>query len=211
MNEEKKNTEEDESIKSKKFESILISARTLIEKEGFSNITMDKVAQNAGIAKGTIYLYFKNKNEVLEKVLENGFQRMFKRVSENVNSKTCLEDKIKTLIYENLLYISENRYFFKTIFLDEMHVVFLKKKSQESFNLRRKKYAQFISEIIKKGVEDGKVKECTDPFKYGYFLISLIKTNAIYNFNNNTIDLPEEWINQETEELFNIFMKGVLQ
>ena len=46
-----------------KYELILFSSRKLIEEIGFSALTMDKVAKKAGIAKGTVYLYFKDKDD----------------------------------------------------------------------------------------------------------------------------------------------------
>jgi Transcriptional regulator len=67
-----------------KYELILSSSRKLIEEIGFSALTMDKVAQKAGIAKGTVYLYFKDKDELLEKVLSSGFERMFERIRNRV-------------------------------------------------------------------------------------------------------------------------------
>ncbi|MHB1665339.1 MAG: TetR/AcrR family transcriptional regulator [bacterium] len=201
-------TEED-SIKINKYDSILKSARKLIGQEGFSNFTMDKLAHNAGVAKGTVYLYFKNKNDVLENVLKSGFQNMFERMAYKVNNKKTPEEKIKTLIYENLLYINENKYFFKTVFLDEMNVVFLKKTSQESYNLRRKKYAEFISEIIKKGIDEGIFKNWLNPLKSGFYLISLIKTNAIYNFKTIEAEFNENLIKSEAIEIYDIFIDGV--
>ncbi len=200
---------EEEIGKTNKFDCILASARKLIEQEGFSSFTMDKLANNAGIAKGTIYLYFKDKNDVLENVLKSGFQTMFNRMTSKVEKKETPEEKIKTLIYENLFYISENKYFFKTVFLDEMHVVFLKKTSQESYNLRRRKYAVFISEIIIKGIDEGIFKNLLDPLKVGFYLISLIKTNAIYNFRNNKVEFNEDLIKSETAEIFDIFIDGI--
>lgn len=192
-----------------KYELILLSSRKLIEEIGFSALTMDKVAQKAGIAKGTVYLYFKDKNELLEKVLEQGFERMFERIKSKVNTQKGHVEKLRVLIAENINHIYENRYFFKTIFLDEVNVVFLKKKSQESFNLRRKRYADFIGEIIKSGIESGEFRHDLNPTKVGYMLVSLIKTNAIYNFLNNKPEFTEEMIKSDSEEIFNLLIYGI--
>ena len=192
-----------------KYELILLSSRKLIEEIGFSALTMDKVAQKAGIAKGTVYLYFKDKNELLEKVLEQGFERMFERIKSKVNTQKGHVEKLRVLIAENINHIYENRYFFKTVFLDEVNVVFLKKKSQESFNLRRKRYTDFIGEIIKSGIESGEFRHDLNSTKVGYMLVSLIKTNAIYNFLNNKPEFTEEMIKSDSEEIFNLLIYGI--
>ncbi len=192
-----------------KYELILSSSRKLIEEIGFSALTMDKVAQKAGIAKGTVYIYFKDKNELLEKVLEQGFARMFERVKAKVNSQKGCKEKLRILIYGNLTHINENRYFFKTIFLDEVNIVFLRKKSQEFFNSRRKIYVDFIGEIIKSGIESDEFRQDLNPVKAGYMLVSLIKINAIYNFLNNKFELTEEMIKSDAEEIFNLLIYGI--
>ena len=192
-----------------KYELILSSSRKLIEEIGFSALTMDKVAQKAGIAKGTVYLYFKDKDELLEKVLSSGFERMFERIQNRVAKESGGINKLKALIGENINHIYENRYFFKTIFLDEVNVVFLKKKSKESFNLRRKRYADFIGEIIKSGIDSGEFRGGLSLVKGGYMLVSLIKTGAIYNFLNDRFEPTQEMIEKDAEEILNLFLHGI--
>ena len=192
-----------------KYELILSSSRKLIEEIGFSALTMDRVAQKAGIAKGTVYLYFKDKDELLEKVLSSGFEKMFKRIQDRVAEENGGINKLKALISENIDHIYENRYFFKTIFLDEVNVVFLKKKSKESFNLRRKRYADFIGEIIKSGIDSGEFRSDLYPAKSGFMLVSLIKTGAIYNFLSDKFEPAPKMIEKDTEEILNLFLHGI--
>ncbi|MHB1600375.1 MAG: TetR/AcrR family transcriptional regulator [bacterium] len=192
-----------------KFELILSSSRKLIEEIGFSALTMDKVAQKAGIAKGTVYLYFKDKDDLLEKVLSSGFEKMFERIKDRVSRENGATNKLKALISENINHIYENRYFFKTIFLDEVNVVFLKKKSKESFNLRRKRYADFIGEIIKSGIKSGDFRADLNHAKSGYMIVSLIKTGAIFNFLNDRFEPTPEMIEKDTEEILNLFLHGI--
>ncbi|MGC8554110.1 MAG: TetR/AcrR family transcriptional regulator [Candidatus Acidulodesulfobacterium sp.] len=192
-----------------KYELILSSSRKLIEEIGFSALTMDKVAQKAGIAKGTVYLYFKDKDDLLEKVLSSGFEKMFERIKIRVGNENGAFNKLKSLINENIWHIYENRYFFKTIFLDEVNVVFLKKKSKESYNLRRKRYTDYIADIIKSGIESGEFRKDINNSKTAYMLVALIKTGAIYNFLNGMFDLTSEMIEKDTEEILNLFMRGI--
>ena len=192
-----------------KYELILSSSRKLIEEIGFSALTMDKVAQKAGIAKGTVYLYFKDKDDLLEKVLSSGFEKMFERIKIRVGNESGSFNKLKSLINENIRHIYENRYFFKTIFLDEVNVVFLKKESKESYNLRRKRYTDYIADIIKSGIESGEFRKDINNSKTAYMLVALIKTGAIYNFLNGMFDLTSEMIEKDTEEILNLFMRGI--
>lgn len=54
-------------------ELIFVATERLMAKDGFRNLSMHKIAKEANIATGTIYLYFKNKDELLEKLARRLF------------------------------------------------------------------------------------------------------------------------------------------
>ncbi len=47
-----------------RIQEIQIAAKKVFLRKGFINTTMEAIAEKAGISKGTVYLYFKNKQEV---------------------------------------------------------------------------------------------------------------------------------------------------
>lgn len=61
-------------------DQILNGALTVFHKRGFAATRMDDVAQAAGISKGTIYLYFKNKKALLEALIERGMKPVAARL-----------------------------------------------------------------------------------------------------------------------------------
>ncbi len=50
--------------KLKRRDSILASAKQLMEEEKYNEINMNQIAKKAGVAKGTVYLYFQTKQEL---------------------------------------------------------------------------------------------------------------------------------------------------
>lgn len=62
---------------------ILSAALDCFEKQGFDAARMDDIARCAGVAKGTIYNYFKSKEELL-RALSEGFAGVMRRNLENV-------------------------------------------------------------------------------------------------------------------------------
>ena len=52
----------------------------VIAEEGLQGITMGRVAKNAGIAKGTIYLYFKDKEDLIRSAIESIFEPMIENI-----------------------------------------------------------------------------------------------------------------------------------
>jgi AcrR family transcriptional regulator len=62
-------------------EEILDAARTLFVKEGYENVSIRKIAEKVEYAPGTIYLYFRDKAEILERICEETFVKLEQRMS----------------------------------------------------------------------------------------------------------------------------------
>src|SRR5947208_2297737 len=61
-------------------EEILDAARALFVKEGYENVSIRKIAEKIEDAPGTIYLYFKDKAEILDRISEETFAKLAERM-----------------------------------------------------------------------------------------------------------------------------------
>jgi AcrR family transcriptional regulator len=61
-------------------EEILDAARTLFVKEGYENVSIRKIAAKIEYAPGTIYLYFQDKAEILDRICEETFARLAQKI-----------------------------------------------------------------------------------------------------------------------------------
>jgi len=92
-----------------------VSSRKIIEQhaedlfisKGVENTTVNEIVKVAGIAKGTFYLYFKNKNELIDSIISAYTSDFLKTVLESYER----ELKIKTLSQEILKYFSKNPFY----------------------------------------------------------------------------------------------------
>src|SRR5437773_11873021 len=92
---------------------ILEAARKVFAKKGFSNATVDDIAAAAGVAKGTVYLYYESKREVYFAALKFGIEQMYSVLQEELKKASTPGEKLRTLIGVKLAYFDENRDFFK--------------------------------------------------------------------------------------------------
>ena len=68
-------------------EQILEAAYQLFHESGFSAATMDQIAERAELAKGTLYLYFKSKEEVYYALLDRGLEILIGLLEDKVNQR----------------------------------------------------------------------------------------------------------------------------
>src|SRR2546422_1401284 len=61
-------------------EEILDAARTLFVKEGYEHVSIRKIAEKIEYAPGTIYLYFHDKAEILDRICEETFSKLAQRM-----------------------------------------------------------------------------------------------------------------------------------
>jgi TetR/AcrR family transcriptional repressor of multidrug resistance operon len=80
-----------------KREQILSAAEKLIAETGFQGLSMQKLAKEAGVAAGTIYRYFSDKEHLLDEVRLTVAQRIALAVQENVNESMPLKTRYRTM------------------------------------------------------------------------------------------------------------------
>ncbi len=88
---------------------ILEAARKVFARYGFDGATVDEIAEAAGLAKGTVYLYFSSKRELYLEALRLGSLRLIEEVKRNVAAAPAPADKIRAFIEARLRYAEENR------------------------------------------------------------------------------------------------------
>ena len=59
---------------------ILNAAESIFTKKGFYEARMDDIAEETGLSKGAVYLYFKSKNDLIIAILDRLFQNKFKQL-----------------------------------------------------------------------------------------------------------------------------------
>jgi AcrR family transcriptional regulator len=80
---------------------------------GFERATMERVAHEADVAKGTIYLYYKSKQAIYEAALRSGFADLDERTRVGIEDARTLRDVIASFIATRARYFSEHPDFFR--------------------------------------------------------------------------------------------------
>jgi AcrR family transcriptional regulator len=97
---------------------ILGAARRVFAKRGFNQATVDEIAEIAGVAKGTVYLYFHSKRDIYLGALADGAAELQQLTQVNMQAAEGMRAKIRAFIATRVEYAEQNRDFFK-IYLAE--------------------------------------------------------------------------------------------
>jgi AcrR family transcriptional regulator len=105
-----------EVLKEFRTAELLEAARRVFAKKGFDAATVDEIAAAAGVAKGTVYLYYRSKREVYWGALEHGITELHKEIRERLAAEETPESKVRAFIAIKIRYFEKNKDFFRIYF-----------------------------------------------------------------------------------------------
>ena len=88
-------------------DKIVEAARKLFYKYGFKKVSMDEIANEAGVTKRTIYMYFKSKEDLLKYFIQEEIENMKEIVEEVEKKNKDFFETANEAIYKLLKYRKE--------------------------------------------------------------------------------------------------------
>ena len=139
-----------------KRQFIIHAAIEVFSRNGFQNSTISEIAQRANVAEGTIYQYFKNKEDLFFSIPVEKTKEFYKELGLHLQGITGATNKIRKYIWYYLYHLKMNPEYARTLML-EMRVnrSFVKTKTYNSF----KQFTGKILEILEEGQEEGVIRE----------------------------------------------------
>lgn len=170
-------------------EAIMASAQGLFFAKGFNATTMDEIAHQAELSKGTLYLYFASKEELYVSVMGEGLNILFDRVKEAFEQALPPDQMIRRLGEVYYRYYLDYREYSRIFFFLEHRDVSRRLPRdliQESID-RGKHFFSLLEEVIHQGITRG-IFAPVDPRKAAV---------AFWGAINGTLLLFEEELNKE--------------
>jgi TetR/AcrR family transcriptional regulator, fatty acid metabolism regulator protein len=135
-----------------KYDQIINAAVKVIAKNGYHHSQVSKIAKEAGVADGTIYLYFKNKEDILISLFEEKMGVFVQKSQECLSEESSIEKKLLLLIEMHLKQLEADY---------DLAIVTQLELRQSNIVLRHrineilKGYLGLIDSILMEGVEAG--------------------------------------------------------
>src|SRR5690242_4580128 len=130
---------------------ILEAARKVFATKGLNDTTVDDIAGAAGVAKGTIYLYYESKRDIYFAALKFGISQMYAILDEQLKQVSTPEDKLRTLIAVKLAYCDDNRDFFKIYYSELGNLCIHPGTIDSEFKALYLQQAKVLEAILKEG------------------------------------------------------------
>ena len=148
-----------EQEKQELYQTILSAAGELFLEQGYEHFSLRQVAERIGYATGTIYLYFKDKDEVLFKIAQDGFVRFDQQLERAIQSENEPRARLKAMGRAYITFGMQNPAAYQLMFVQRpeffLHAQQLKEQEEESFGGRA---LDLLYEVIEQSMEAGVIR-----------------------------------------------------
>lgn len=134
-----------------KYGQIIEAALQVIAENGYHASQVSKIAKQADVADGTIYLYFKNKEDILISVFKEKMGSFIKQIEFKIKQEATADKQLLALIESHFVQLSENKYL---AIVTQLELRQSKPKLREEINNVLKAYLDIIDLVIQNGIDE---------------------------------------------------------
>jgi len=186
-------------------DAILDATDRLLTKYGYKKMTIDDLAQEVGIGKGSVYLHFTSKEEIALSHIDRIIERLKENLRAIAAKPTSVEERLSEMLIERVLYRFDSvQHYSRSI--DEMLAYV-----RPQLLVRRKRYfaeeARIFSVVIAEG-QNASDLVAGDPEDIALTLLSA--TNSLLPYSLIAVDLDDRGeILERTKKTAEILIKGL--
>lgn len=141
-------------------EEILLAAERKFSQNGFFKTSMAEIAEAAQFAMGTVYRFFKSKEDIYISLVEAKVEELLRLMEEATQTRLSAREKVRAVIQVKLSFADQNRAFFR-IYVSEWSGFEWTVKSAFGERVWKRYLAQIdlVGKLIKEGIKTGEFRK----------------------------------------------------
>ena len=188
-------------------DAILDAAERLLARYGYQKMTMDDLAREAGIGKGTTYLHFPSKQEVILCSIDRIVERLLEQLRTIARSDAAPTDKVRQMLRTRVLFRFDSVKDYSLGLDDVLRAL------RPAYLARRQRYFAAEAAVIAKVLRDGEVLEAftvADPPAAAHTL--LLATNALlpYSLSRRELGKRKE-VEEQVGRIADLLLAGLIR
>lgn len=144
-----------------KYQVIIDAAVKVIAEYGYHNAQVSKIAKEANVADGTIYLYFDSKEDILISLFHEKMGNFIISSRDSIERSRTAKEKLHELIHNHFLHLSTNVEF---AYVTQVELRQSNPKIRGGIRETIKNYLRLIDEVVEYGINEGVFRGDIDLF-----------------------------------------------
>jgi len=194
----------EEVIKEFRVREILEAARRVMGRYGMQGTTVDRVAEEAKVAKGTIYLYFDTKDELVNEAVLDGLREMVAQTVASDNRSIPPLERIRKLILTQFRIQASNQDFLKTLIIGSSLDIELESEAGRKFMQVYAGHLDFVASVLQDAIDRGAIRPI-DP-QFAAFMLGEMITGSL---RRRLLKLASSPIESDADAVVELFFRGI--
>jgi len=199
----------DKKDREKKRCMIMDAALKIFSKQGFSPAVLEEVAREAGIAKGTLYLYFQDKEDLFCSTIMNVIDKLVALMQKEIDDTLSPVRILREIAFLQLSFFSQNKDFFgifQTLHNDLL--LCSHKRLFQQLMERRQALVDYEYELVERGKKQGLLRKDIDTEE----IVACYEGMVMYSIKEMGCCEPHDRVlnlEKKIDALIKIFLQGV--
>ncbi|MFW9976400.1 MAG: TetR/AcrR family transcriptional regulator [Candidatus Thorarchaeota archaeon] len=171
-----------------KYDAIVDASIRLVNELGFDGISISKIAAQAKVSPATIYIYFKNREDLFTKIYTDIRNQISHGAFEDIQNSLTVEEGFKTLCRGTFLYYLEHPDF--AVYRERFEqTAMMQNVNEHEFGIYR-----FSNDLLQRGIKERIIKDLPIPLLASFAFVPII---TLLRFHiNGVLKLSESIIKQ---------------
>jgi AcrR family transcriptional regulator len=184
-----------------KKKKIMHAVEKLAAGQRLYEITLDDVVKEAKIGKGTVYHYFKNKEDLFFEVATNGFDELCELLQQEVYNDASFTIKFSHMCHHIIQFFANRQQLLQIMQAHAAQTYWSKSSFRERWTSRRKALVNIVSNILSAGVAEGQIRSDLSTDFLANSLLSILRAYVRdYDAYSNSI--------RDGQLLMDLFLSG---
>ncbi len=172
---------------------MLEAARELFFDKGYGGTTMEMVSRSAGFSKRTVYLYFKNKDDLFLAVASQGLDRLQAALEAVDVDALGYEEAVETIMEEYIRFASDDPEYFRFIFHDatQSMIANASEPVRERMAQQERACLRVPERVVDKGIAEG-IVPVVDPQEAAIVFWGTVTGIILLSLGGSQTILPEK-------------------
>jgi TetR/AcrR family fatty acid metabolism transcriptional regulator len=194
----------EEVIKEFRVREILEAARRVLARYGMQGTTVDRVAEEAKVAKGTIYLYFQSKDELVHAAVLEGLREMVVETVRSDDPSMPPLDRIRNLIRAQYRIQASNQDFLKTLIIGNSLDIEVESQAGRDFMRVYAGYLDFVASVLQDAIDRGAIRPIDSHF--AAFMLGELITGSL---RRRLLKLASTPLEADADAVVELFLRGI--
>lgn len=196
----------DQKDKDARKQHILDSAEEVMKREGLNKLSISAVAKEASLAQGTLYLYFKNKDEIIAQLTVRSRERLLQMFHDSIKANNNPLEQLRNILNANYKFFKEDKLYYDLV---SFYAANSEKEEPQELLQASLNISALVLSVLVRAKTQGLIRQNIDASEFTYIAWGMC--NGMVQLIDMQGELLKNELNKDPEVLYASYVDFVIE